>query len=386
MGSTCQTCFCKGDSLNFKIDESVVRKALEEGEGQIIISTLNDAKINSVKHFPKISSLPKDSIQSAPISSPTYQKDADKEFYEVCSKNDGEELDSQSFFEKESTLSRTGKNGKKAFIEEEEENTYLYTLEDSEKSQIFSCHEKTPALSESNVIPPSAPHVESVFPPIINSIHFIPTNNKKSPHSEAFLINNRIKTDSTATHTPNYSLSSESYSQTLQVSQFHSLQSNEKLKKLQNKNRKYNCQIHSEANSPARSSLKNHPKQKFISHKNVSSLIQMRKRLPAQKLEDGRIYEGQWVNGERNGFGIMKYRNGSSYTGQFKRNMANGQGCLTFQNGESYSGSWVNDKAQGHGTFTHKNAAYYTGIYLSIQYNIYILFIYSSKYSSQFCI
>ena len=46
----------------------------------------------------------------------------------------------------------------------------------------------------------------------------------------------------------------------------------------------------------------------------------------AVMLEDGSVYEGQWVNGMRDGKGILKVIDGSEYDGHWHANKRNGFG------------------------------------------------------------
>ncbi|TPX67720.1 hypothetical protein SpCBS45565_g03604 [Spizellomyces sp. 'palustris'] len=91
---------------------------------------------------------------------------------------------------------------------------------------------------------------------------------------------------------------------------------------------------------------------------------------------NGDIYEGTYLNGSRNGFGVYKwkktrarysgeykdnlrdgqgdfvYPDGSKYRGQFKEGKRHGQGTYVYVNGDTYIGEWQNDKKHGKGTYT----------------------------------
>lgn len=51
---------------------------------------------------------------------------------------------------------------------------------------------------------------------------------------------------------------------------------------------------------------------------------------------NGNIYEGDWQNGSRNGYGVQKYANGDVYTGEWKDNLQHGTG-FEYENGRLYS-------------------------------------------------
>lgn len=46
---------------------------------------------------------------------------------------------------------------------------------------------------------------------------------------------------------------------------------------------------------------------------------------------DGSQYKGEWSNeGQRDGYGIMKFTDGSQYYGLFKSGLCEGQGVMIF--------------------------------------------------------
>lgn len=81
-------------------------------------------------------------------------------------------------------------------------------------------------------------------------------------------------------------------------------------------------------------------------------------------LKNGATYQGQWLNGQRDGYGTQLWPDGSRYEGQWQNDKANGQGRLIHADGDVYEGQWVNDKAEGEGTYSHANGAYYEGDWL----------------------
>ncbi len=76
---------------------------------------------------------------------------------------------------------------------------------------------------------------------------------------------------------------------------------------------------------------------------------------------DGESYDGDWVDEKMTGTGIFTFNDGKVYVGQFSNDRRQGKGKLTYANGGVFEGNWVNDKIEGQGTFTHKNGDYYTG-------------------------
>jgi hypothetical protein len=61
-------------------------------------------------------------------------------------------------------------------------------------------------------------------------------------------------------------------------------------------------------------------------------------------------YSGQWDNGARHGQGTMVYKSGNKYSGSWEKNQKHGKGTMSWiQARERYEGQWENDKQGGHG-------------------------------------
>ncbi|XP_061820753.1 MORN repeat-containing protein 3-like [Nerophis lumbriciformis] len=63
------------------------------------------------------------------------------------------------------------------------------------------------------------------------------------------------------------------------------------------------------------------------------------------------VYEGEWSEDNRSGWGRMCYKNGDVYEGEWLRDNEHGTGVLQFASGNWYEGSWKNGKKSGHGKF-----------------------------------
>ena len=76
---------------------------------------------------------------------------------------------------------------------------------------------------------------------------------------------------------------------------------------------------------------------------------------------DGETFIGEWKDGKINGNGVRCHCNGDRYIGSYVNNIRNGHGNYTFSNGDSYEGNWLNGKATGKGVFKFKNGDIYEG-------------------------
>lgn len=73
----------------------------------------------------------------------------------------------------------------------------------------------------------------------------------------------------------------------------------------------------------------------------------------------GKLYSGEWLNGVKQGNGIMQYANGDFYEGQWYKDLRHGFGKLQFYRaGEFYEGEWNNDMMNGKGIFRTEKEAY----------------------------
>lgn len=75
-------------------------------------------------------------------------------------------------------------------------------------------------------------------------------------------------------------------------------------------------------------------------------------------------YKGGRLNGEKDGFGVQKWKDGAVYLGLFKSNRANGLGIFKHSDGDEYKGEFINDRACGYGLYRHSNGATYEGYWL----------------------
>ncbi len=76
---------------------------------------------------------------------------------------------------------------------------------------------------------------------------------------------------------------------------------------------------------------------------------------------NGMVYNGQWEFRERNGRGILKYPNGRIYEGEFKSGLRNGKGVMIWPDGRRFEGQFVRGKRTGEGTMLYPDGRVYRG-------------------------
>jgi len=83
------------------------------------------------------------------------------------------------------------------------------------------------------------------------------------------------------------------------------------------------------------------------------------------KLDDGIVYEGDWLNGKYHGKGELTLGSGKyeeeKYIGDFKNGFKDGVGTYFHKNGSKYEGQWKKDKPHGKGIFNWSSGGRYEG-------------------------
>lgn len=76
---------------------------------------------------------------------------------------------------------------------------------------------------------------------------------------------------------------------------------------------------------------------------------------------DGQTYDGEWVNNRMDGMADVKYANGDRYTGMVKDGAPEGRGKFVFASGDIFDGEFRQGHFNGFGRYTMKNNDYYEG-------------------------
>ena len=98
-------------------------------------------------------------------------------------------------------------------------------------------------------------------------------------------------------------------------------------------------------------------------------------------------YDGNFVNDNYNGEGKLIERNGYSYIGQWIDGKKNGRGVLYYKENILYEGDFIDDKYDGNGKFFYDNGDYYIGPFKKCLKNGYGIIYYKNnnkKYEGDF--
>jgi len=92
-----------------------------------------------------------------------------------------------------------------------------------------------------------------------------------------------------------------------------------------------------------------------------------------------RIYEGDWVEDQREGQGYEKYSNLNEYEGGFKQNKAHGRGIYAWRtSGDFYEGQWIMGERSGKGAWRSGKGEYYEGDWVTNQAHGYGVMIWAN--------
>ncbi|XP_047253848.1 uncharacterized protein LOC124887966 isoform X3 [Capsicum annuum] len=72
-------------------------------------------------------------------------------------------------------------------------------------------------------------------------------------------------------------------------------------------------------------------------------------------------FEGDWVDGKYDGYGVETWARGSRYRGQYRQGLRHGFGVYRFFTGDVYAGEWSNGQSHGCGVHTCEDGSKYVG-------------------------
>ena len=73
------------------------------------------------------------------------------------------------------------------------------------------------------------------------------------------------------------------------------------------------------------------------------------------------VYEGDWKNGLRHGFGKFTWNNGDTYSGLWQDDKRHGQGTYIWHDGSKYQGNYSHGIRSGYGIYYYTNGTIYEG-------------------------
>jgi hypothetical protein len=73
---------------------------------------------------------------------------------------------------------------------------------------------------------------------------------------------------------------------------------------------------------------------------------------------NGDTYTGNFHAGLRSGHGVFKQSDGLTYDGEWRLSRRHGQGAQSWPNGDHYSGAWQSDVFHGHGALSRHSGRY----------------------------
>lgn len=80
-----------------------------------------------------------------------------------------------------------------------------------------------------------------------------------------------------------------------------------------------------------------------------------------KRYPDGSVYSGNFLNGERSGFGTCCKPTGERYEGEWKNDFRHGKGIENYGNNTTYKGNFVNGRKQGLGVYSNHEGFCYEG-------------------------
>lgn len=87
-------------------------------------------------------------------------------------------------------------------------------------------------------------------------------------------------------------------------------------------------------------------------------------------------YEGEIVDGEPHGFGILTFNNGNKYTGDFEKGWLHGVGIFEWSYGDEYIGDFEQGDRNGFGIYTWPSGDQYEGYWLNGEQHGYGIYTY----------
>ena len=85
-------------------------------------------------------------------------------------------------------------------------------------------------------------------------------------------------------------------------------------------------------------------------------------------LSDGSVYNGHFAKGKEEGFGTLIRPDGTKYRGQFRKGLKDGYGIMLWKD-RTYDGQWIEGKPHGQGRVVWSNGTVFTGEFQQGKYD-----------------
>ena len=83
------------------------------------------------------------------------------------------------------------------------------------------------------------------------------------------------------------------------------------------------------------------------------------------KFNDGTVYEGDFIDDKYEGNGKLKFKNGCIYEGNFNNNLINGKGKYIYNDGKEYNGDFQMGLKHGFGRLSWNDDKYFEGFWIN---------------------
>ena len=84
-----------------------------------------------------------------------------------------------------------------------------------------------------------------------------------------------------------------------------------------------------------------------------------------QTFGNGDIYTGDFLDGKKHGYGVLKTQSNRTYDGSWENDLPHGFGVNTFPNGKIYKGEYKKGKPFGEGQWIYSDGSTYTGKWIN---------------------
>ena len=81
------------------------------------------------------------------------------------------------------------------------------------------------------------------------------------------------------------------------------------------------------------------------------------------KAADGGWYDGMWAADEFEGQGTYQWPDGTKYSGAWKKGLQNGYGIYFYPNGDKYTGYFMDNRFEGEGKYTFADGTVQSGMF-----------------------